>query len=67
MEILPRDLMNDAALVDDRFNAAMEGMVIVWGPAVCKEVFCAVELCHRVYEFQEAEKRPARVPTPVSL
>jgi len=27
---LPRDLINDAAVVDDRFSEAAEGMFIVW-------------------------------------
>ena len=30
VKYLPRDLMNDAASVDDRFNVATEGMLIVY-------------------------------------
>ena len=30
VKCLPRDLINDAAAVDDRFSEAAEGMFIVW-------------------------------------
>ena len=30
VKCMPRDLTNDAAVVDDRFSEATEGMFIVW-------------------------------------